>query len=73
MLEVSSLKAATHPNVRNITDVEAIDADILRITLEPIIGTCLSDILRRFDLTVSQVPRICFEVSTSIFLLNQVV
>jgi hypothetical protein len=45
--EISALKSTVHPNICNIIDFEGSDIHAIRLTLEPIIGMSLSDILRR--------------------------
>ena len=59
--EVSSLATAAHSNIRNIIAVEG--ADIKCLTLEPIIGMSLRDVLHRSSLTNDQVSGLCSKVS----------
>lgn len=58
--EISALKAGTHSNIRNIIDVEGVG--IVRLTLEPIIGMSLRDILQKGTLTNNQISHVCSKV-----------
>jgi len=53
------LANAAHSNIRNII---AVEADIKCLTLEPIIGMSLSDILHRSSLTNDQVRCLCSKI-----------
>jgi hypothetical protein len=56
--EISSLKAAVHPNICNIIDFEDSDIYVIHLTLEPIIGMALSNILQRNLPTKEQMSRL---------------
>lgn len=60
--EVSVLATATHPNIRKVIDVEASDMSI-RLSLEPIVGLSLRDILQRTSLKMDQVSCLSSKVS----------
>lgn len=58
--EISAIKAGTHPNIRNIIDIEGVD--IIRVSLEPIIGMSLRDILQKNTLFSNQISHLCSKV-----------
>lgn len=58
--EVSSLAKASHPNIRNIVAIKG--SDLLCLSLEPILGMSLRDILRKSALTNNHVSGLCSKV-----------
>jgi hypothetical protein len=61
--EISTLTKATHPNICNIIDCEGSDGYAIRLSLEPMIGTPLSDILLRSSPTNDQISYLLSNVS----------
>jgi hypothetical protein len=62
--EISALKSAVHPNICNIIDFDGSDIYAIRLTLEPIIGMSLSDILQRSFPTKEQISCLLSMVSS---------
>jgi len=67
--EISGLKTASHPNIRNIIIVK--ETDIVCVTLEPIIGMSLRDVLHRSSLTNEQVSGLCYKIVNGLQYLHQ--
>jgi len=63
--EISALKSAVHPNICNIIDLDDSDIYAIRLTLEPIIGMSLSDILQRSFPTKEQISCLLSMVSSA--------
>ena len=62
--EISALKSAVHPNICNVIDFEDSDIYAIRLTLEPIVGMSLSDILQRSIPTKEQISCLLSMVSS---------
>lgn len=63
--EVFDLKALSSPNLRNIIDILPLNK--IRLTLEPLFGMSLSEILRNKTLTKYQMANISNQVCTHYF------